>query len=122
MLTKSIRKTEDTYEGNLADFFYEVAHFGASTMRTALMMRWMGWDKQAAGFWEEVQERCQNALQKHEREEGWRFFTVQNEGQITIMCFYPENADADGRWWTPIQELAEKQSPGRRRTKIEQVD
>jgi hypothetical protein len=120
MATKSIRKAEDIYEGNLADYFYEVTHFGASTMRTGLLMRWMGWDKQTAGFWEDVQKRCQNALEEHELEDGWQFFALQNDSQITLMCFDPRNVKAEDRWWLPIQELAEKQSPGRRKIKIEQ--
>jgi len=120
MVIKSIRKAEDIYEANLADYFYEVTQLGASTMRTGLLMRWMGWDKQTAGFWEDVKKRCQNALAEHELEDGWQFFSLQGDGLITLMCFDPVNAKAEDRWWQPVQELAEKQSPGRRKTKIEQ--
>lgn len=116
---KPVRKPAEIYEANLADFFLEVTHFGASTVRTALLMRWMGWDKQTAGFWADVQERFQEALEPHEREDGWQLFAVQNDSQMTLMCFDPEKTEDKDRWWQPVKVMAERPTPGRRKAKVE---
>ena len=111
-------KPAKLHEADIANFFNKVTNFGAGTMRTADLMRWMGWDKQTSGFWAEIHERFVDTLEEHEREEGWQLLTLQNDSQITLLCFDPEGTSKDNRWWTSVRALAERPAPGRRKKPV----
>jgi len=111
-------KPTKLHDADLANFFNKVTQFGAATMRTADLMRWMEWEKQTSGFWADVHERFQNALEEHEREDGWRLQALQNDSQITLLCLDPESTPTDECWWTSVRSLAERPAPGRRKKPV----
>jgi hypothetical protein len=105
------------HEADVANLFDKVVCLGAATIREATLMSWMGWEKQTAGFWTELNEEFQKALGE-DVEEGWQLLAWQNESQITLVCGDPEGVDLKDRWWQRVRVLAERPSPGRRKKAV----
>ena len=114
-------RDEINYEALLADFFHTVTHYGAATKPEAQLMRWMGWDKQTAGFWKDVQTRFQKVLDDDGYgDEGWQLFAITNDGHITLVCMDPPGTTDEDRWCKSVRGLAARPSPGRRKGNTEE--
>ena len=103
------------YEADISNLFAELMAYGSARRRAADIARWFGNDRQVPTFWEKLYERFHATLTIKEREENWRLFATQNEGQMTLCCWDPVKKTGREQWWTEVSTLTAAPSPGPRK-------